>query len=227
MKTIRELGQYFTKDDGLKNKVLQLVMNNPDVILEPSVGQGDLIQIIHNHNNKIHFDMYEIDNKIKLLDGIPNNVNYEDFIEADIKKKYETIIGNPPFVRTTKGNLYIDFIEKCYNLLKNNGELIFIIPSDFFKLTSASKLLNNMITNGTFTHIYHPHNENLFENASIDIIVFRYCKNNKLLKQVLYNNELLYIINNEGLITFNKNNNINNVSFKDYFNIYVGLVSGK
>ena len=227
MKTIRELGQYFTKDDGLKNKVLQLVMNNPDVILEPSVGQGDLIQIIHNYNNKIHFDMYEIDNKIKLLDGIPNNVNYEDFIEADIKKKYETIIGNPPFVRTTKGNLYIDFIEKCYNLLKNNGELIFIIPSDFFKLTSASKLLNNMITNGTFTHIYHPHNENLFENASIDIIVFRYCKNNKLLKQVLYNNELLYIINNEGLITFNKNNNINNISFKDYFNIYVGLVSGK
>ena len=121
-----------------------------------------------------------------MLDNIPKNVIYEDFIEADVKKKYKTIIGNPPFVRTTTGNLYIDFIEKCYNLLLNNGELIFIIPSDFFKLTSASKLLNIMITNGTFTHIYHPHNENLFENASIDVIVFRYCKNKKLNENLLF-----------------------------------------
>ena len=229
MKTSHELGQYFTKDDGLKNKVWELVKNKPEVILEPSVGQGDLIQIIYNNNNKIQFDMYEIDNKIKMLDDIPDpqKVIYEDFIEVDIKKKYKTIIGNPPFVRTPTGNLYIDFIEKCYNLLENKGELIFIIPSDFFKLTCASKLLNNMISQGTFTHIYHPHNEKLFENASIDVIVFRYCKDNTLEKQVVYNNEQLYIINNDGLITFNKNNNINNVSFKDCFDIYVGLVTGK
>ena len=227
MKTTHELGQYFTRDDGLKNKVLQLVMNKPDIILEPSVGQGDLIQIIYNNNNKIQFDMYEIDTKIKMLDDIPKNVIYGDFIEADINKKYKTIIGNPPFVRTTTGNLYIDFIEKCYNLLENNGELIFIIPSDFFKLTCASKLLNNMISHGTFTHIYHPHNEKLFENASIDVIVFRYCKNTELKKQVLYNDKTLYIINNDGLITFNKNNNVSNVSFKDCFDIYVGLVTGK
>ena len=227
MKTNHDLGQYFTRDDGLKNKVLEFVMNSPDVILEPSVGEGDLIQIMYNNNNKIQFDMYEIDTKIKMLDDIPKNVIYEDFIEADVKKKYITIIGNPPFVRTKTGNLYIDFIEKCYNLLENNGELIFIIPSDFFKLTCASKLLNNMISNGTFTHIYHPHNEKLFENASIDVIVFRYCKNNELPKKVLYNNEELYVINNEGLITFNQTNNINNDTFKEHFDIYVGLVTGK
>ena len=228
MKISSKLGQYFTTNNDLKNKVLKLIKNNPDIILEPSVGQGDLVQVIYNNNNQIQFDMYEIDTKIKILDDIPNNVIYGDFLQQDIKKKYKTIIGNPPFIRTTTGNLYIDFIEKCYNLLADNGELIFIIPSDFFKLTCASKLLNNMISNGTFTDIYHPHNEKLFKNASIDIIVFRYCKNNKLIKKVLYNKEKLYIINNEGLITFNKNNNnINNVSFKEYFDIYVGLVTGK
>ena len=227
METIHALGQYFTTNEELKKKVLEFVMNNPDIILEPSVGQGDLVQIIYKNNNKIHFDMYEIDTKIKMLDDVPKNVIYGDFIQQDVKKKYKTIVGNPPFVKTTSGNLYIDFIEKCYKLLENNGELIFIIPSDFFKLTSASKLLNIMITNGTFTHIYHPHKENLFENASIDVIVFRYCKNSSLKKQVLYNNIPLYIINNEGLITFNKNENISSASFKDYFDIYVGLVSGK
>ena len=81
--------------------------------------------------------------------------------------------------------MYIEFTEKCYNLLDDNGELIFIVPSDFLKLTSASKLLNVMMTNGTFTHIFHPHNEKMFENASIDVIVFRYCKNSLIDKKVL------------------------------------------
>ena len=227
MKNSQELGQYFTTNYDLKNKVLEFVMNKPNVILEPSVGQGDLIEIIYNSNNNMQFDMYEIDTKIKMLDNIPKNVIYGDFIKKDITKKYKTIIGNPPFIRTTTGNIYIDFIEKCFKLLENNGELIFIVPSDFYKLTCASKLLNEMMSNGTFTHIYHPHNEKLFENASIDVIVFRYCKNNKLKKKVLYNNQPLYIINNEGLITFNKNNTRNKVSFKDSFDIYVGLVTGK
>ena len=95
MKTIHELGQYFTRDNGLKNKVLEFVMNNPDIILEPSVGQGDLIEIMYNNNSNIQFDMYEIDTNIKMLDNIPKNVIYGDFMEANIPKKYKTIIGNP------------------------------------------------------------------------------------------------------------------------------------
>lgn len=31
-----------------------------------------------------------------------------------------------------------------------------------------------MIENGSFTNIYYPNNENLFKDAKIDIIVFRY-----------------------------------------------------
>ena len=86
IKTTHELGQYFTTNDGLKKKVLEFVMNNPDFILEPSVGQGDLVQIIYNKNNKIQFDMYEIDTEIKMLDNIPKNVVYGDFMEQDVKK---------------------------------------------------------------------------------------------------------------------------------------------
>jgi adenine-specific DNA-methyltransferase len=172
--------------------------------------------------------MYEIDKNIKLLDKISKDkIIYGDFMKQTITKKYKTIVGNPPYVRTKKGNLYIDFIEKCYNLLDNDGELIFIVPSDFLKLTSASKLLNLMMNNGTFTHIFHPHNEKMFENASIDIIVFRYCKNSSIDKKVVFNDKLQYITNSNGLITFSENENNNSVMFQDYFDIYVGLVSGK
>jgi adenine-specific DNA-methyltransferase len=223
-----ELGQYFTTHNELKEKVFELIINNPSNILEPSMGQGDLITFITDKNSSITFDMYEIDTTIQLLDKIQKDkVVYGDFMKQIIKKTYKTIIGNPPYVRTKKGNLYIDFTEKCYNLLEDNGELIFIVPSDFLKLTSASKLLNMMMTNGTFTHIFHPHNEKMFENASIDVIVFRYCKNSSIEKKALYNNKLLYITNSNGLITFGEEENVNSFMFKDYFDIYVGLVSGK
>lgn len=226
--TKHKLGQYFTTNTELKEKVFSFILNNPSNILEPSIGQGDLIVFIIDKTPSITFDMYEIDKQIKLLDKIPkDNIIYGDFMKQIITKTYKTIIGNPPYIRTKKGNLYIDFTKKCYNLLDHNGELIFIVPSDFLKLTSASKLLNEMMTHGTFTHIFHPHNQKMFENASIDVIVFRYCKNSSIEKQVLYNEKLLYITNSDGLITFGEKSNVNIVMFKDYFDIYVGIVSGK
>ena len=227
-KNKQSLGQYFTTNIELKEIVYKFILNNPTHILEPSIGQGDLVTFITNKLINVTFDMYEIDTKIKLLENIDkNNIIYGDFMNQKITKTYKTIIGNPPYVKTKKRNLYIDFIEKCYNLLDDDGELIFIIPSDFFKLTSASKLLNTMMINGSFTHIYHPHNEKLFDGANIDIIIFRYNKNNTIIKKVLYNDELKYIINSDGLITFNDININNNVMFKDYFDIYVGIVNGK
>ena len=227
------LGQYFTTNNELKEKVFSFILNKPKTILEPSIGQGDLVVHVTDKIKNIKFDMYEIDKDIKILDAMVKKednigkVIYGDFMIQDISKKYATIIGNPPYIRTKKGNLYIDFTNKCYNLLDTNGEMIFIVPSDFLKLTSASKLLNEMMSNGTFTHIYHPHNENLFENAAIDVIVFRYCKNNSLEKKVLYNDNIMYITNSSGLITFNEEQNENKIMFKDKFDIYVGIVSGK
>ena len=63
-----------------------------------------------------------------------------------------------------------------------------------------------MLKVGTFTHIYHPNNENLFDNASIDVIVFRYYNwhiednqhiivGQKRQKKTLYNNDVKYLIN--------------------------------
>lgn len=223
-----KLGQYFTTDLKLKEKIYEFIYNNPACILEPCIGCGNLISYIKNHNSNIVFDMYEIDDTITPnIDINKLDVKYEDFLISGITKLYKTIIGNPPFVRTKNGNLYIDFIHKCYNLLDINGELIFIIPYDFFKLTCASDLLSIMMSEGTFTHIYHPKNEKLFIDASIDVLVFRYCKNKLLEKKVLYNNEQLYIFNSNGLIIFSEYNISNNSIISNYFDVYVGLVSGK
>ncbi len=221
-----KLGQYYTTDNGLKEKVFSFIKNAPSVILEPSVGRGDLVNHIQGKMPTANFDIYEIDPGIVLLDGI-QNVTYCDFLKHPINKTYKTIVGNPPYVRTKTGNLYIEFVSKCYELLDFNGELIFIIPSDFLKLTSTSKLLDVMMKQGTITDIYHPHDENLFEDASIDVLVFRYCKNNMRPKHVLYNDKLAYLVNSNGLITFSDTMTTNKHLLSEYFDVYVGLVSGK
>ena len=122
MTTKHELGQYFTTHPELQSKVFDFIMNNPTSILEPSMGRGDLITSITNKNPKVTFDMYEIDTNIEILDTIQqDDIVYGDFMTQTISKKYKTIVGNPPYVRTKRGNLYIDFTEKCFHLLENNG----------------------------------------------------------------------------------------------------------
>lgn len=227
MNDIHSKGQYFTTDSTLQYTVLDFIKNEPKRILEPSIGQGDLVKYITDNCN-VNFDMYELDESVELLEGIDREkVVYGDFMKANITKKYKTIIGNPPYIKKSTGNLYIEFVEKCFNLLKIKGELIFIVPSDFLKLTSASKLLNVMLEKGTFTHIYHPNNENLFANASIDVIVFRYYKWAKQKKKTLYNNQQKYLINTNGTVTFSDTEIINSSIISDYFDVYVGMVTGK
>jgi adenine-specific DNA-methyltransferase len=80
-----------------------------------------------------------------------------DFFDFPISNKYSTIIGNPPYVKyqdiipetlrkissnifDERTNLNLFFIEKCIKHLKKHGELIFIVPRDFMKSTSAIKL---------------------------------------------------------------------------------------
>jgi adenine-specific DNA-methyltransferase len=226
----KSLGQYFTTDVSLKNAVFDFIKNSPSIILEPCIGQGDLVSYVLDKFPTITIDMYEIDKTIELLENIDKKiVHYCDFLEKPIDVKYNTIIGNPPFVRTKTGNLYIDFIEKCYNLLNYGGELIFIVPSDFFKLTSSVKIIKEMISSGTFTDIYHPNKENLFQDASIDVLVFRYCKDPTLMNEIVYNSIPMKLIHNNGLIIFKKKQETNSETrnLSDIFNIYVGLVSGR
>lgn len=252
---MKELGQYFTKNESLLKNLKEFIKNKPKQILEPSIGEGHIIDYLKKDPNQIfentEFIMIEIDkNLIPLISINKEEIHYVDFLEYNPNQKFQTIIGNPPYVKKKgKPNLYVEFIKKCVNLLENNGELIFIIPSDFFQLTSSAKLINQMISQGKFTHIYHPNKENLFEEASIDVLIFRFQKieninqniSNEIKTNIIYNNEMKYVNNNNGSLTFssayqnsihnsNQNNKnqikLQNIKVGDYFEVYVGMVSG-
>ena len=73
--------------------------------------------------------------------------------------------------------------------------------------------------------IFHPNNERLFEDASIDVLVFRYCRDSSLDNKISFNNLPKYLNITQGIIT--AENDISNcIRIGDLYNVYVGVVSG-
>jgi len=178
----KELGQYFTKDKSLRKFVTGLVRYQADALLEPSFGQGHILNDIICEWPQRNIVGFEIDTNlesklvIQKLNTSRHVLHWTNFLEHNFETKFRTIIGNPPYVKV-KGdsNLYLKFIDKCFDLMDPTGsELIFIVPSDFLNLTSAAPVIQRMVTSGAFTTIWYPQRENLFEGASIDVMVFRY-----------------------------------------------------
>lgn len=200
----KELGQFFTTSELLQKKVKSLVRNTTGKVLEPSFGAGHLLLGFETRD----IICFEIDNSIKpVLDISKFDVHYEDFLKYNFQNQtFSTVIANPPYVKTS----HLKFIEKCFHLLEKGGEMIFIVPSDFLKLTHAKNMIKQMDMSGMFTDFYFPDNEKLFDNASVDIVVFRYQKKNYTVV--------------DGMISFS---NTKGVHVKDLFDVYVGIVSGK
>ena len=137
----KELGQFFTINEGLQQYVFDNVEHLGAPLLEPSFGAGHLLKKFKEHDDKYPMKCFEIDSTIKPCLDLNENqeILYGDFMKYPFHdEKFKTIIGNPPYVKQSNGNLYLHFIKRCYELLDDDGELIFIVPSDFIKLTSAS-----------------------------------------------------------------------------------------
>ena len=223
----KDLGQYFTIADDLQKFVFEKVKHKSSRLLEPSFGAGHLLKKFKEYDENYPMICYELDSKVKPVITFNQYQTpiYGDFTQQTITTKFKTIIGNPPYVKQKTGNLYIKFIELCYNHLDDGGEHVFIVPSDFIKLTSASSIIDTMTKNGSFTDFLFPHNEKLFENASIDVVVFRYEKG-VMTKMAVVNGKEVFCNVNKGIITFS-DSEVYGSPIDSQFNVYVGLVSGR
>lgn len=221
---VEQLGQVFTPPH-IVSEMLSL-RKNMGSVLEPSAGNGSFFNHITNCVG------IEIDTK-HCQKGMLNI----DFFDYSINNKFDTIIGNPPYVKyqnirtdtkkklrsyifDERSNLYLFFIEKCINHLNHNGELIFITPRDFLKSTSSIKLNQFIYSEGTITDIIELGDEKVFADATPNCIIFRFEKGNfsrktNISKQFVLNNGQLYFTTNKYV-----------VQFSDIFSVKVGGVSG-
>ena len=233
------LGQYFTKDIRLQSIVFSLVRNLGS-FLEPSSGEGHLVSYFEQRGIK-NITSIEYDETIQSM-AITQPL-YLDFFDYHISNKFDTIFGNPPFVRfrnideTTKSKLNIDtnlsscnlfyyFIEKSFYHLNSSGEMIFIVPRELLNSTRAQTLRKLLFDYGTITDIYDFGEAKFFEDAAPNIIIFRYEKDNlshttncyslkSVIENLIYNN-LVYDLDSYD----------NQSSLSNFFDVKVGLVTG-
>jgi adenine-specific DNA-methyltransferase len=222
----KKLGQYYTTNEELQNYVYNLVKNKGARLLEPSCGAGHLLIKFLKDNDKYPIDAYDIMPAEERVCNI--NIAKTDFLTLECGIKYKTIIGNPPYIKNTKGNLYIQFIEKCFGLLDGQGaEIIMIVPSEFIKATRAGPVIKEMLAKGGFTDFWFPNNERLFEGATIDVCVFRY-EIGAASTTTRCNNVEMQLNENNGIITFSDiGTGRQGKRIEELFNVYVGLVTGK
>ena len=192
-----KFGQYFTPE-MVADFMIGLADIAPDSkILEPSCGQGIFLDLFQK-KEITDVTAYEIDTELATKFS---NVQYESFVTANIRERYDLIIGNPPYIRwkNLEDNLkqeleknplwnkycnslcdylYI-FILKSIELLNDKGQLIFICPEYWMNTTHSVLLRNYMVANGYFEEIYHFNETPIFDKVTVSTIIFKYIKSRK------------------------------------------------
>lgn len=179
-RNVETLGQVFTPPAVVKEMLA--LKRNTGRVLEPSAGDGAFFKNIAGCVG------IELDATLA-----PKGAKVMDFFAFSESEKFETIIGNPPYVRyqdiqpATKqlldgtlfdgrSNLYLFFIEKCVRHLKPGGELIFITPRDFIKLTAAKKLNAWLFAQGSITDFIETGDSTIFGPYVPNCAIWRFEK---------------------------------------------------
>ena len=160
---------YFTQKETLRRIFSNLpeINREPIQILEPSVGMGNFLPFIiakYGHAKELLIDVVDIDPNmlaclktiVKKVD-IPNNVKIKyvnhDFIEWQAEKRYDLVVGNPPFFRIKNSgdklkkyrqslglescnNIASFFVEKCRRLGNN---VALVLPKNFLNGSEYSE----------------------------------------------------------------------------------------
>ena len=128
-------------------------------VLEPSCGSGEWIRrFVDGVSHNISVDAVEFNSSI--CDDIRPHFNSDlvsifnqDFLSFDNGKKYDFIIGNPPYFQVSKlvvdsvfydyfvgqPNMYLLFIVKGLMMLKDGGVLSYVVPPAFLSNSSFDK----------------------------------------------------------------------------------------
>lgn len=243
---VEGLGQVFTPK-VVVDFMLSL-RKNRGICLEPSAGDGAFTRSLSGDWVGI-----ELDPKFA-----GHNTLTMDFFEFDSKGvEFETIIGNPPYVKfgdiypstrerldlsmfDKRSNLYLFFIKKSIDLLADGGELIFIVPRDFLKVTSSKNLNQWMFEVGNITHFVEMGDNKIFDGATPNVAIFRFVKGatDRVTNYYDLGSQGIEILQDAAKLTWEKRHfsvirgqivfpsNLHKKNFSDYFFVKVGAVSG-
>lgn len=225
---IAQLGQVFTPPNVV-DFMLDLCANRGRV-LEPSAGDGAFFKLLQARGADCVG--VEVDPRVA-----PAGAKVCDFFDYPLTERFDTIVGNPPYVRfqdvavdtknrlkstlfDARSNLFLFFIEKCIRHLNPGGELVFIVPREFIKLTAAKKLNAWLYSQGSITHFYETGDVRVFAGATPNCCIFRFEKD-RFDRRMADGRSFTEVA---GQLMFLRDDY--RVRFSDVFEVKVGAVSG-
>lgn len=122
----KEFQFFATPPDLAKIMIREAKLEYGHSVLEPSAGQGALLEAIQETDLGLRPDCYELmeTNRIILQqkkdNGLSMNILGEDFLIHNARRKYDRIIANPPFSK----NQDIDHIMKMVECLNPGGRIV-------------------------------------------------------------------------------------------------------
>lgn len=194
----KKKGQIFTPWN-IANCMVSLISDNNKnkEILEPSFWKGVFFDFLlkkwflNLHGVELDYNLYtEVLKKYNNITLINDNFfNYKE-------NKFNVIIWNPPYIENNEINedtkkilseynnidngewdLYYYFIYHSINLLKENGELIFIVPVWFLTNTYANTLRNFIYEQWQIKDIFILGEHKIFNNkVSVETLIFKFKK---------------------------------------------------
>ena len=116
-------------------------------VLEPSAGNGNIVKVLRNTYKDINITSCEIrEEEYDNLSQYSNEVIIDDFLTRDFgERKFNVIIGNPPY------SLAMEFVNKCLNLLEEDGVLIFLLRTAFLESKSRYEFWQENPLSGLYT----------------------------------------------------------------------------
>lgn len=159
----KQFGIYFTPPECVQKAIDILKVNKllkkTTQILEPSCGSGEFIRLLQADNPKVNITGIELNESIyNTISGSFKShknicIKRNDYLQEPERKKYDLIIGNPPFNVLKKANIdskYLPmldgrpnifnlFILKSFNMIKKGGVICFVLPSTFLNSSYYSK----------------------------------------------------------------------------------------
>lgn len=117
----------------------------------------------------------------------------DDFLAFNPSEKYDVIIGNPPYAHfnslpkriqnevfgiagSREVDIYYAFIIKSIELLKDKGEMIFIVPYGFLYNTHAEAVRNKISDNGYIEILIDLDEIKLFNGENPETVIFKFIK---------------------------------------------------
>ena len=160
LKNRKEKGAYYTPTEVV-NSLISNLFSEKDIkskeIIDPCCGTGNFIlqlpetvkseNVYANDIDEISVKLARINYALKYdisdRDMVISHITQSDFLIDMEEKKYDIILGNPPWGSEVP---YDAFVEKAVKSLKDNGHLSFVLPESILGVKSHKKIREFMMS---------------------------------------------------------------------------------